>query len=340
MSSRIAVCGQQPVCTASIRSSGEDGVAAQEVGVLGRVDVVGDDGEVVARRPSVRQSAAASAVLPEPTGPPSPTRSGPCRARDAGGCGRVDVVVQVVIRRQRTCPSVRRGPRRGGRGAGRWPAGQVVRSRRPRGDGVDLGREPRGDGGDGERVEGEQPLRGRRRAADRQVGGGRRRRPAASSPPAAAATPSAIGWCGRSGSPSHAGDGQARRPTRTRPRPCCRDAARSAGDGVRASASASSAASVGSVGPHAAAARPAATAPAVASRRRRNAASEPASRTCPAAIACSTPPECAWPPAGSRESASVSRAAVIVDSEQEVALGHGQLAHRLGLPHLAVDATR
>ena len=50
MSSRIAVCGQPPVCTAVIRSAGSTPVRAQELGVLGRVDVVGHDAEARPRR--------------------------------------------------------------------------------------------------------------------------------------------------------------------------------------------------------------------------------------------------------------------------------------------------
>ena len=49
-SSRIAVCGQPPVSTPMMRSGGSAPRAGQELGVLLGVDVVGDDGDVVARR--------------------------------------------------------------------------------------------------------------------------------------------------------------------------------------------------------------------------------------------------------------------------------------------------
>ena len=45
MSSRIAVCGQHPVSTATMRSVGSTAARAQRLGVLGREDVVGDDDE-------------------------------------------------------------------------------------------------------------------------------------------------------------------------------------------------------------------------------------------------------------------------------------------------------
>jgi hypothetical protein len=45
MSSRIAVCGQQPVSTAVIRSDGQHCGGPQGLGVLGSEDVVGDDDE-------------------------------------------------------------------------------------------------------------------------------------------------------------------------------------------------------------------------------------------------------------------------------------------------------
>ena len=46
MSSRTAVCGQPPVSTARDALGGERLVAHQELGVLAREDVVGDDGEL------------------------------------------------------------------------------------------------------------------------------------------------------------------------------------------------------------------------------------------------------------------------------------------------------
>ena len=48
-------------------------VAVQELGVLAREDVVGDDARGCMRSRSARQSARTSAVLPLPTGPPMPT---------------------------------------------------------------------------------------------------------------------------------------------------------------------------------------------------------------------------------------------------------------------------
>ena len=70
MSSRIAVCGQQPVCTATIRSVGARR-PAQEVGVLGGVDVVGHHRQ--------RQLVGAA-----PGTAPRPARS--CRCRPARRC--------------------------------------------------------------------------------------------------------------------------------------------------------------------------------------------------------------------------------------------------------------
>ena len=50
MSSRIAVCGQQPVCTPTMRSTVEHALALEDGGVLGGEDVVRDDGDADARR--------------------------------------------------------------------------------------------------------------------------------------------------------------------------------------------------------------------------------------------------------------------------------------------------
>ena len=57
--------------------------ARQEFGVLFRVDVIGDGGEVDSCRAALLQSRSISAVLPEPTGPPTPTRKGPWGERGA-----------------------------------------------------------------------------------------------------------------------------------------------------------------------------------------------------------------------------------------------------------------
>ena len=73
MSSRIAACGQPPVSTARMRCGGQRLVARQELGVLAREDVVGDDAEADARRAAAGTAPARSAVLPLPTGPPMPT---------------------------------------------------------------------------------------------------------------------------------------------------------------------------------------------------------------------------------------------------------------------------
>src|SRR3954466_4875251 len=120
--------------------------------------------------PSVRHSAAASAVLPEPTGPPRPTRSGPpcrCGARASvwsrlesfrlwsGGkepvlpCG-VQLGEQVEER-----VGGRRQPGDGGLG----------------GDRIEVRSETGGEWRHGERVHRQQPLGRSRRATDRQVGG-------------------------------------------------------------------------------------------------------------------------------------------------------------------------
>ena len=48
-SSRMALCGQPPVSTPTMRSSGSTSPPRQKLGVLAGVDVVGDDGEVVSR---------------------------------------------------------------------------------------------------------------------------------------------------------------------------------------------------------------------------------------------------------------------------------------------------
>ena len=48
MSSRMAVCGHPPVSTARMRSAGQRVVAHQELGILLREDVVGDDPQLIA----------------------------------------------------------------------------------------------------------------------------------------------------------------------------------------------------------------------------------------------------------------------------------------------------
>jgi hypothetical protein len=75
---------------------GEDGVAAQEVGVLGRVDVVGDDGEVVLAAEGAAQRRG-QGRLPGADRPAEAHAQRP--AVPVPVLVRVDVVVQVVVRR-------------------------------------------------------------------------------------------------------------------------------------------------------------------------------------------------------------------------------------------------
>src|SRR3954468_24406669 len=124
--------------------------------------------------PSVRHSAAASAVFPEPTGPPRPTRRGPspparsCRCGAATSTqssrlwsgGKVSIPSCEVHLREEVEQRI---------GRGREPAEMAISA--PGGDVLDLGGEPGGERGDGQRVHRQQPLGGGRRAADRQVGG-------------------------------------------------------------------------------------------------------------------------------------------------------------------------
>jgi hypothetical protein len=72
MSSRIAACGQPPVSTAEIRSVGSAPFRfrnSQSSRV--KMSLVTAATDIWSR--SLRHSASISAVLPEPTGPPSPT---------------------------------------------------------------------------------------------------------------------------------------------------------------------------------------------------------------------------------------------------------------------------
>ena len=77
MSSRIAVCGQQPVRTATIRSSSSTPLGAGSRRPRScRCRWSPRPGDISSR--SSRHSAATSAVLPLPTGPPMPIRSARC----------------------------------------------------------------------------------------------------------------------------------------------------------------------------------------------------------------------------------------------------------------------
>ena len=81
-SSRMAVCGQPPVSTPVMRSGASAPERVRNSRILFGVDVIGDRGDVVVIAHALH-SRSISAVLPEPTGPPTPTRSGPWGRRDA-----------------------------------------------------------------------------------------------------------------------------------------------------------------------------------------------------------------------------------------------------------------
>ena len=77
-SSRMAVCGHAPVSTASTRSRIDQAAALHALGVLLGDQIVGDHREVGAAAMKRGISCSSSAVLPEPTGPPMPTRAAGC----------------------------------------------------------------------------------------------------------------------------------------------------------------------------------------------------------------------------------------------------------------------
>src|ERR1019366_999937 len=158
------------------------------------------------------------------------------------------------------------------------------------------------------------------------------------------------------------------------PPPSWRDATRVASEGVRASNSASSSAhSSGRPGPsadgpavcwtrHAAAANAAATRADVRSRARQKSSRSASPVTRPVLTAASIAPEWLCAPAGALESSKSSRTVFMAQcswlsvhgsvfmaqcswlsvhgSEQEVALGHGQLLSRLRLHELTVHTDR
>ena len=254
MSSRIAVCGQHPVSTATISSVGQHRVAPEEVGVLGRVDVVGDDADayVVAERAAQRGDERGLAAA-DRSADADAERVG-VGAR-AGRPVRVDLAVAVIVvsggRQEaksrtsscawRSAASEERTASSAGQGADRAAVGEVDRVvRRSR---RSIGRSARDRGVHRVRIESEQahgcasragsPCRRRRRA----------RRRARRGPAATAAAPSrdrvvrSVRVHGaRLREPGVGPDASA---ARTSWRPSVRETARSAGDASRASASAS-----------------------------------------------------------------------------------------------------
>ena len=116
--------------------------------------------------------------------------------------------------------------------------------------------------------------------------------------------PAATARCGRGPRSSQPPSGQTSRANRASPRPWLREARRAAGDGVRASVSASASSRARS--PRwTAAATDAVIRPCVRILRFRNASRVARSLTMPQVTASSRPPECTCAPVGSRESDSV-----------------------------------
>ena len=312
MSSRIAVCGQQPVSHRADPLGRQHAVAPQEVGVLGGVDVVGHHGQRAARRPSARHSAATSAVLPRADRPADADAQ---RARPAGQRRvRVDAGVVVRVRRSSRVVVVRSGRKEthlpGGvelgercRAAGAARGRQVAPAGRRRGAAASAATASHVGGQAGEqrvhrvRVEAEQPHRRAGRAGD-----ARRTRPTSAASAGVAARPRPRPRRARAAGAGRrrprqvvsaaTGHSAPRRPAAA-PGPAPATPARSAGDGgpgvePRRRARPTSPASPAGRS----AARPrrsaAATRPAVCSRPRRNAARSATSLTRPAATAASS----------------------------------------------------
>ena len=241
---------------------GQHAGPAEEVGVLGGVDVVGHDrdrdvgGERAAQGRDERGLAGAHRAAD----------ADPHRAPVGVGQRGVPVLVYVDLRTQRDAPPRWRGVRRRCRAgerrrrAGRRPG--RPRSRTGRRDRVASRREAGEHGLDAVRVEAEQAHRRAGRAGDRAVRR-RERRVRRREPGGRATMPSATAWWG-SGRRALTTP-QIAWPARSRARPWARDARRRAGEAVRASSPSSR--SAGSIVD---AANAAATSPVVASRPRRN----------------------------------------------------------------------
>ena len=231
MSSRIAVCGQQPVCTPTMRSAGEHALPLEDGGVLLGEDVVGHHHDATLARSNARHRHATSSVLPVPTGPPMPTRSGAPRRdrrgaggvvvswswswwRAHGGCSRQDGEQSggEQVRACSTAAISTTGPVRAGRSA----IGPGGGARTRLGDDASPSAASRAvSAATREGVEAEQAHGGLGRRGDRVVHGEPGRRRAAPSPAATPTAPRATGWCGAVGQPSterqHRGGPAARR---------------------------------------------------------------------------------------------------------------------------------
>jgi len=109
MSSRIAVCGQAPVSTATMRESSRTAWPAQEIGVFGRVDVVGHDAEAqpACQRPAQASHQRGLSRTDRPADPDPRARAEPAGG-GRSGCKSWLRRVYVVMR-QRGVQPVRRG---------------------------------------------------------------------------------------------------------------------------------------------------------------------------------------------------------------------------------------